>query len=208
MPSKVPLSGVSKKGPRKLDLYVEFKAEYVTPKSPVLIDASPAHYLAISGRGQPGDDLFQRKVGALYNVAFTIKMAKKSAGVDYAVCKLEGLWWHDDEKTTGPWNWTLMIRIPEFISVKDLKDAIEKLRAKGKDPEVAEVEIKKLKEGRSVQVLHTGPYDQESAAIEAMQKFAAAQGLTLRGLHHEIYLSDPRRVKPEKLRTILRHPIG
>ncbi len=192
---------------KKLDLYADNKTEYVTPRTPVLIDASPAQYLAISGSGQPGDALFQKRLGALYNVAFTIKMAKKFGGVDYAVCKLEGLWWREGGKT-GPWNWTLMIRTPEFIGAKELKEAVGKLLAKGKDREVSEVEIKRLKEGRSVQVLHVGPYDQESANIEAMQKFAAVHGLALRGVHHEIYLSDPRRVKPEKLRTILRHPVG
>jgi hypothetical protein len=184
----------------KLDLYVQQKSEYVTPKSPVLIDASPAQYLAIAGRGQPGGQVFQKKLGALYNVAFTIKMASKFAGQDYAVSKLEGLW-------ADLSNWTLLIRTPDFIGAKHLKEAIQKLLDKGKDPEVAEVEIKKLKEGRSVQVLHVGPYDQEPATVEKMQKFAASQKLVFKGLHHEIYLSDPRRVAPEKLRTILRQPV-
>ena len=196
------------KKPTKLDLYVQYKSEYVTPKSPVLIDASPAQYLAIDGVGEPGGAVFQQKLGALYNVAFTIKMAKKVAGKDYAVSKLEGLWWSDAAATSaGSWNWTLLIRVPDFIVSKDLKDAVQKLREKGKDPAVAEVAIKKVKEGRSVQMLHVGPYNQEPVTIEAMQKFAAAQGLSFRGLHHEIYLSDPRRVAPAKLRTILRHPV-
>ena len=196
------------KKPTKLDLYVQYKSEYVTPMTPVLIDASPAQYLAIDGVGEPGGAFFQQKLGALYNVAFTIKMAKKFAGQDYAVSKLEGLWWSDAAATSsGHWRWTLLIRLPDFIGSKDLKDAAQKLREKGKDPAVAQVAIKKLKEGRSVQMLHLGPYNQEPATIEAMQKFAAAQGLAFRGLHHEIYLSDPRRVAPEKLRTILRHPV-
>jgi len=197
------------KNTKKLDLYAEHKSEYVAPKNPVLIDASPAQYLAISGNGDPGGPVFQKKLGALYNVAFTIKMARKQAGQDYAVSKLEGLWWSDGpDPSVGPWNWTLIIRVPDFIGARELKEAIKKLQDKGKDAEVAEVEIKKLKEGRSVQMLHIGPYEQERGTIEKMQKFAAAEGLTFRGVHHEIYLSDPRRVAPEKLKTILRHPVG
>ncbi|HEV3118333.1 MAG TPA: GyrI-like domain-containing protein [Gemmataceae bacterium] len=194
---------------QKLDLYAQHKAEYVTPKHPVLIHASPAQYLAISGHGTPGDPQFQKKLAALYNVAFTIKMASKFAGQDYAVSKLEGLWSQDGAShSSGQWNWTLLIRLPDFIGPKNLKDAIQKLREKGKDPEVEQVEIKKLKEGRSVQMLHVGPYDQEAPTIEAMRKFAADLGLAFRGLHHEIYLSDPRRVPPAKLRTILRYQVA
>lgn len=185
---------------KKLDLYVEHKSEYVAAKQPVLIHVAPAQYLAIAGRGKGGGPEFQRKLGALYGVAFTIKMAKKAAGRDYGVCKLEGLWRSDQD-------WTLIIRTPDFITAKDLKDAIRKLREKGKDAEVAEVEIEKLHEGRSVQMLHVGAYDREQGTIEAMREFAAAAGLRLGGLHHEIYLSDPRRVAPERLRTILRYPL-
>lgn len=192
---------------KKLDLYTQHKSEYVAPKSPVLVDVSPAQYLAISGHNKPGSPEFEQHIGALYNVAFTIKMAKKFAGQDYAVCKLEGLWWRDGKAAAPAWTWTLLIRTPDFITTKDLKDAVQKLRDRGKDPTVAEVEIKKLKEGRSVQILHVGPYDQEQTTIDAMQKFAASKGLAFDGPHHEIYLSDPRRVAPSKLRTILRHPV-
>ena len=193
--------------PKKLDLYVQHKSEYVAPKSPALVDISPAQYLAIDGHGKPGVAEFEQQIGALYNVAFTIKMAKKFASQDYAVSKLEGLWWRDGKTTAPAWNWTLLIRTPDFITAKDLKDAVQKLRDKGKDPAVSEVEFKKLKEGRSVQMLHVGPYDQEQSTIDAMQEFAASKGFAFNGLHHEIYLSDPRRVAPSKLRTILRHPI-
>jgi hypothetical protein len=192
---------------KKLDPYAQHKSEYVAPKSPVVIDVSPAQYLAISGRGKPGNPEFEQHIGALYNVAFTIKMAKKFAGQDYAVSKLEGLWWREGKTAAPAWNWTLLIRTPDFITTKDLKDAVRKLRDKGKDPAVAEVEIKKLKEGCSVQILHVGPYDQEQTTIDAMQKFATSKGLVFDGPHHEIYLSDPRRVAPSKLRTILRYPV-
>jgi hypothetical protein len=185
---------------KKLDLYVEHKPEYVAAKKPVLVHVRPAQYLSIAGRGKGGGPEFRKRLGALYNVAFTIKMAKKAAGRDYGVCKLEGLWRNDHD-------WTLLIRTPDFITAKDLKAAVRKLREKGKDAEVAEVEIAKLNEGRSVQKLHVGPYDREQGTIETMLEFAAAAGLRLGGLHHEIYLSDPRRVAPERLRTILRYPV-
>jgi hypothetical protein len=185
---------------KKLDLYVEHKAEYVAPKKPVLVDVRPAQYLAIAGHGKGGGPEFQLKLGALYNVAFTIKMAKKATGRDYGVCKLEGLWRSDQD-------WTLIIRTPDFISAKDVKDAVPKLREKGKDAEVAEVGIERLDEGRSVQMLHVGRYDREQGTIEVMREFAAGAGLRFGGLHHEVYLSDPRRVAAEKLRTILRYPV-
>jgi hypothetical protein len=185
---------------KKLDLYVEHKSEYVAAKKPVLIDVAPAQYLSIAGRGKGGGPEFQRKLGALYNVAFTIKMAKKVAGRDYGVCKLEGLWRSGDD-------WTLIIRTPDFIVAKDVREAGGKLRDKGKDAVVAEVEMTRLKEGRVVQMLHVGPYDREQGTIGAMREFAAVSGLRFGGSHHEIYLSDPRRVAAERLRTILRYPV-
>ena len=187
---------------KKLDLYAQYKSEYVTPKTPVLLHASPAQYLAISGTGEPGGVEFEKKIGALYSVAFTIKMAKKFAGQDYAVTKLECLWPKNDRSL-----WVLMIRTPDFIGAKDLRGAIQKLKDKGKDAEVAEVEIRKLKEGRSAQMLHVGPYEKIGDTIEILRRFAAAEGLAFREGLHEIYLSDPRRVAPAKLRTILRHPV-
>jgi hypothetical protein len=185
---------------KKLDLYVEHKTEYIAAKKPVLINVRPAMYLGVAGQGKGGGPEFQRKLAALYNVAFTIKMAKKAAGRDYGVCKLEGLWRSDQD-------WTLLIRTPDFVVAGDVKDAVRKLREKGKDAEVAEVGIETLDEGRSVQMLHVGRYDREKATIEAMRKFAVLEGLRFDGLHHEIYLSDPRRVAAEKLRTILRYPV-
>jgi hypothetical protein len=199
---------------KKLDLYQEHKAEYVAPRAPVLVKTGPAQYLMIEGKGEPGGQEFQSKVGALYNVAFTIKMTKKFAGRDYAVCKLEGLWWIADkakefiEAPKSQWLWKLMIRVPEFIGPKDLKEAVAKLREKGKPPEVSEVKLANLTEGLCVQVLHVGPYDEEAGTIAKMKETATENRLSFHSLHHEIYLSDPRRVAPAKLRTILRHPVG
>ena len=135
-------------------------------------------------------------------------MARKKSGADYAVAKLEGLWPDGPNQVKGVWRWTLLIRIPDFIGPGELSDAIQTLKDKGKDAIIAQVSILKLKEGRSIQILHIGPYDAETLTIAKMERFASAQGLTLRGVHHEIYLSDPRRVEPDKLRTILRHPVA
>jgi hypothetical protein len=197
----------------KLDLYKEHKDEYVTPKRPVLVDVKPARYLTIVGRGGPGGEIFQAKIGALYAVAFTIKMTRKFAGRDYKVCAPEALWWGTGgrpeffREPRERWNWKLMIRTPEFITKDDLTDAVAKLQTKGKGPEAAEVRLDTISEGRCVQMLHVGPYDREPETITQMKAFAAANSLCFHGLHHEIYLSDPRRVAPERLRTILRLPV-
>jgi hypothetical protein len=198
--------------PKKFDTYEAHKADYVTPKKPVLLEIKTAKYLAITGQGDPSKEAFQAKLGTLYNVAFTVKMARKSAGRDYTVSKLEGVWWVDGDKTfievpPKDWHWRLIIRTPDFINQKDVDAAIAKLRAKGKPAEVAEVKLETLDEGRCVQMLHLGPYDREAPTIAQMQAFAAEKGLAFHGLHHEIYLSDPRRVPAARLRTILRHPV-
>ena len=183
----------------KLDLYAVHKAEYLAPRTPALIEAGPARYLAIDGQGEPGGEVLTLRLGALYGVAFTIKMAHKFAGRDYRVCHLEGLWWGaggELDFTGRPpesWNWTLLI---------------EQLLRKRKPPETRQVRLEDLAEGRCVQMLHVGPYAQEPATVKLMREFAAGRGLALAGRHHEIYLSDPRRVPPERLRTIIRLPVA
>ncbi len=141
-----------------------------------------------------------------------MKMASKFAGRDYKVCGLEGLWWVSSaqkflDARRESWQWKMMIRTPDFITAEDLKETIEKLRQKGKPAEVSQVKLERLDEGRSIQVLHVGPYSEEPTTIAAMEEFATEHGLIRNGRHHEIYLSDPRRVKPEKLQTILRQPV-
>ncbi|MGA2576682.1 MAG: GyrI-like domain-containing protein [Bryobacteraceae bacterium] len=183
------------------------------PRKPVLLRIAKAAYLGIAGHGTPGGDAFERAVGALYSVAFTIKMASKFAGRDFGVCKLEGLWWVDSGSSfiTQPkdtWSWRLLIRTPDFIRKRELEAARKQLAAKGKDPLFRDVELTTLTEDRCVQMLHAGSYDREPETIRQMEAFAGEQGYRLDGLHHEIYLSDPRRVAPEKLRTILRIPVS
>ena len=192
----------------KVDLYKLHKSEYVTPKEPALVETGAAKYLAVEGVGAPGGEKFQQAVGALYRMAYTMKMAKKFAGQDYKVCQLEGLWWSIERmQPQDAWRWKLLIRVPDFISARDLKATLAALKEKGKDDLPVEVRLETLQEGLCVQVLHTGPYADEPATMARMKAFAGGKGLSFIGPHHEIYLSDPRRVPPEKLRTILRMPV-
>ena len=200
--------------PKKIDLYKEFAAEYVTPKTPVMVDVGPAMYLTIDGKGEPGGEAFSAAVGALYSVAYTVKMARKFAARDYAVAKLEGLWWterptrHFMETPRSDWHWKLMIRTPDFVTQDEVAGAIEAQVLKGKSPIVRAVHLERIDEGRCVQVLHVGAYADEPRSLKAMQDVADAAGVKFTGRHHEIYLSDPMRTAAEKLRTILRHPVG
>jgi hypothetical protein len=146
-------------------------------------------------------------------MAFTIKMTRKFAGKqDYAVCKLEGQWWSDSapcftQLPKDQWQWKLLIRTPEFITRADLDQAVAVLLKRGKGADVKRVQLEPLTEGKCVQMLHVGPYDKEGDTVALMQAFAEKHQLQFHGRHHEIYLSDPRRVAPERLKTILRHPV-
>lgn len=199
----------------KIDLYKEHKDEYVKPKEPALVQIKPAKYLTATGRGKPGDDLFQSQIGALFGLAYTIKMtAKFAGGQDFKVSGVEGLYWGDEPGGCIPaegvenFNWKLMIRVPANTTENQLEAAAAKLKEKGKNGPFDDVSLETLKEGKCVQVLHTGPYDAEGRTIARMQAFCTEKGLQFAGKHHEIYLSDPRRVAPEKLKTILRQPVA
>lgn len=203
----------------KLDLFKTFKDDYAAPKKPALVDVGPAHYLAIEGWGAPGGEQFTAKIGGLYSMAYTIKMSRKFGGAaglrDYTICKLEAQWWtgRDERKgdlSTQPpeqWRWRLMIRTPDFIKQADLNQAVANLEKKGKDPEFKNVRLWDHTEGRCVQMLHVGPYEQEGETYTRMAAFANERGLTPHGPGHDIYLNDPRRIPPERLKTILRLPV-
>ena len=198
----------------KIDLYKKHKDQYVEAKKPVLVSIGKATYLAIDGRGAPGGEAFTTRIGALYGAAYTIEMTRKFAGKqDYGICKLEALWWLDQEQRDwskvprDTWNWKLMIRTPEFVTQKDLDGAVKTLLGKGKESLCQKVRLESFTEGQCVQMVHVGPYDQEEQTISQMEAFARSQGLVITGRHHEIYLSDPRRVAPERLKTTLRHPV-
>ena len=196
---------------KKIDLYEQHEQEYVTPKTPVLLAIKPATYLAIDGRGEPGGARFTAAIGALYAVAFTIKMTRKFAGrQDYVIAKLEGFWDIGDGSAETPredGRWTLAIRTPPFVTAAELRKAVATLIARRKPAEVKEVRLETRKEGSCVQMLHVGSYDREAESIEKMRGFAGSKRFALTAPHHEIYLTDPRRVPAERLRTILRVPV-
>lgn len=195
----------------KVDLYREHAKEYAASRKPALVRVGLATYLSINGQGAPGGDAFSKAIGALYGVAFTVKMTRKFAGKhDYVVSKLEGLWPDFSSGEIPPdknqWNWQMLIRTPKFVTKKEITKAVEVLLKRGKGIEVQRVQLESLEEGLCVQALHVGPYDKECETITVMKSFAESEGLNLHGAHHEIYLSDPRRVAPAKLKTILRLP--
>ncbi|UCG86066.1 MAG: GyrI-like domain-containing protein [Gemmatimonadota bacterium] len=198
----------------KIDLFKQLKkAEYAQPKKPVLIDVARGIYLTIDGVGPPGGDEFAAKVGALYAMAYTIKMTRKFDGrQDYVIGKLEGQWWSDrgpDLKNIPQeeWRWKLMIRTPDIVGEGEVQEAAKALLRKGKAPEVEQVRLEAIAEGPCVQMLHVGPYEREWETLSQMLAFAGEQGCEPHGRHHEIYLSDPRRVPPQRLKTILRMPV-
>jgi len=185
-------------------------------KEPQVVEVPPMQFLAIEGKGSPNDNPeFEAAVAALYGCAYSIKFARKKAAVEpeYSVQPLEGLWWLEggsaENWQTAPqsqWRWRLLIGQPDFITQADLAAAkAEILKKKGTD--ASAVRLERFDEGAAVQILYFGPYKDEHPTITKMHEWARAQGYELHGLHHEIYLGDPRKTAPEKLKTILRMPV-
>ncbi len=197
--------------PRRVDLHRLHRGDYIAPKNPRIVTVGKAQYLAICGRGAPGDQLFRSQVNALYGMAYALKMEKKKLGKDFKVCPLEGLWWGREPRASGEpagdWSWKLLIRVPTFVRQRDVAGAAAQLAARGRGEAAAEVKLELLKEGRCVQALHVGPCTSEDRTIERMRRAAQEVGLAFHGRHHEIYLSDPRRVPAERMRTVLRQPV-
>lgn len=199
----------------KIDLFKQHKADYAAPRTPQYVTPEAAAYLAIRGKGGPSGEEFQAGVAALYGIAYGLKFGRKKAGLgpDYGVCKLEALYW--GKSKTGDfsrlpkseWNWKLLIRTPDFIDADEIAETARALIDKGKDPLVTRVKLETLDEGDCVQQLHVGPFDQVGATIESMRALVEDDGRRFAGTYHEIYLSDPRRVAPEKLKTIVRIPV-
>lgn len=196
--------------PAKIDLFKSLKSEYAMPKSPAFITTTPGQYLQVCGEGPPGGTAFETALGALYAVAYTTKMRhKKETGIDYTVAKLECVWPHIPATRESPdWQWELMIRVPDFIKASEVSDAIDALISKKKPDSVRRVNLIDFNEGECVQMLHIGPYDDEPETCDLMAAYAAENERKIRGHHHEIYLSDPRRVEPARLKTILRNPLA
>jgi len=198
----------------KIDLYKLHKADYVHPKEPVLINVSTGNYLTINGTGAPGSSAFDDAVTALYAIAYTVKMTRKKHGKgDYVICKLEARYWSSagqclSEIDKSQWQWQLMIRTPSSVTESDVNQAAVALAKKGKTPSVHQVKIIEFEFSSCVQILHVGAYEDEHYSIKKMQDFANKQNLTAKKQHCEVYISDPRRVPAERLKTILRMPIN
>ena len=199
----------------KIDLKKELKHLFAPKRAPQIVDVLPLQYLMIDGKGAPESQAFQDVVEALYSAAYTLKFMLKAGGrQDFVVPPLEALWWADDlrvfhDNRRDEWQWTMMIMQPDAVTSADLTAALSELTGKKKrTPAHDRLRRATLEEGRAVQVMHIGPYDEEGPVIAAMHAFAEAQGHALRGKHHEIYLSDPRRTTPNKLKTVLRQPLA
>lgn len=200
---------------KKIDFKKEFKSLYSASKrKPVFVEVPEMNFLMIDGKGDPNIvPEFQAALDALYPVSYSLKfMSKKELNRDYVVMPLEGLWWADDLKDFANgnkenWKWTLMIMQPEFIEESMIKTAIKETKKKKDLPAMSKIRYEKYEEGFSVQIMHVGAYSEETLTIKKLHHFAKEKGYLLRRKHHEIYLSDPRRTKPERLRTILRQPL-
>lgn len=200
----------------KLDLKKELKSFYKPSRNKTEIVTLPEfNYAMVSGKGNPNDNPdFENAVGALYSVCYTMKFAcKKLPGKgDFVVMPLEGFWYMESGndfnlENKDEWLWDLGILLPDFIGEELFeKSKGEAFRKKG-HPEIKNVSFVKITEGLSMQTLYVGPYSEEHEVIAGMHKFAENNGYKLRGKHHEIYLGDPRKTAPEKLKTILRQPL-
>ncbi len=204
------------------DFKKEYKEFYLPKNQPGLVTVPPMQFLAVRGEGDPNrvGGAYQRAIGLLYGVAFTIKMSKlgdhRIAGYfDFVVPPLEGFWWQDgvdgiDYAHKERFQWLSVIRLPGFVTRADFQWAVAEAERK-KKTDFSPVEFLRLEEGLCVQCLHPGPYDDEPATVERMHEYALQQGyvpdFSETRLHHEIYLSDARRVAPEKWKTVIRHPI-
>jgi len=199
---------------KKIDLRKELKLLYSTSaKEPELVLVPKFTFLMIDGEGAPESQEFQDAIQAIYNTAYTIKfMFKFEKKIEFPVMALEGLWWL---KTGEPfqigkredWCWTLMILQPQVVTKAVLVKVIKKIKEKKEVQVLDKLRLESFTEGLSVQILHIGPYADEPITKEKMDVFTSMHGLMVCGKHHEIYLSDPRRVKPEKMKTILRYAV-
>jgi hypothetical protein len=179
----------------------------------VLVELPPLKYIMVDGEGEPGGDAFQQAMGVLYNVAYTMKFrAKKLLKKDYDIMAPEGLWWTKGKKfdmtKKAKWLWTLMIMVPDFVTPKLFSDTVAEVRSKKNPPGLGRARLGMLSEGTSVQIMHVGPYATEPESVARMDAYAKERGYRMAGKHHEIYLGDPRRAAPSKLRTVLRHPVA
>ena len=204
------------------DFKKEYKDLYQPKSKPSIVEVPPMRFLAVEGSGDPNEEggAYKHAVGLLYGVAYTLKMSYKTDHAiegffPYVVPPLEGFWWQPgvrgiDYADKSSFNWISAIRLPDFVTDADFAWAVEAATAK-KKLDFSAVRLLDLDEGLCVQCMHVGSYDDEPATVEAMHGFAKAQGyaidITDARRHHEIYLSDPRKANPTKMKTVVRHPI-
>jgi hypothetical protein len=194
----------------KVDYKRELYELYAPGPEPVIVDVPGFAFLMIDGHGDPNTaEEYREAIEALYAVAYTAKFAVKHAGgLDFSVMPLEGLWWAADPAafTTGDksaWDWTMMIMQPDQVSAAVVEQACARVAAK-KAAAVGRLRFERFAEGRAAQLMYVGPYAAEGPVIQRLHAFITEQGYALAGKHHEIYLSDPRRTAPEKLKTVIR----
>ena len=204
------------------DFKKEYKELYQPKSKPQIVEVPPMNYIAVRGTGDPNEDdgAYQQAISVLYAVAYTLKMSYKTdykiAGFfEYVVPPLEGFWWQDDVDGVNyadksGFHWISVIRLPDFVTKSDFDWAV-KTAAKKKKLDCSSAEFLTIEEGLCVQMMHVGSYDDEPASVALMDDYLTENGyvndLTAERLHHEIYLSDPRKTAPEKRKTVLRHPI-
>ena len=204
------------------DYKKEYKAFYLPPKKPEILSVPPMNFVAVRGKGDPNEEAGEYKAAMeiLYGIAYTIKMSKKGERqiegyFDYVVPPLEGFWWQErtvgvDYSRKADFCWISLIRLPDFVTRADFDWAVQEATRK-KKTDFSKAEFFTYDEGLCVQCMHIGPYDDEPQTVEQMHRFAQEQGYTVEitetRYHHEIYLSDARKTVPEKLRTVIRHPI-
>ena len=204
------------------DFKKEYREFYMPKNKPEIVCVPAANYIAVRGSGDPNEEsgAYQQAIGVLYAVAYTLKMSRKTdyrieGFYDYVVPPLEGFWRQDnvegiDYTDKSLFNWISVIRLPDFITKKDFDWAVE-IAAKKKKLDCSGAEFLTVAEGLCVQIMHTGPFDDEPETVAAMDRYLAENGyendLSESRLHHEIYLSDARKVPPEKWKTVIRHPI-
>ncbi len=200
---------------KKLDLKKQMKEFWAPPREPLFVKVPPLNFLMVHGEGNPNTSQeYQEAVQVLYSLSYALKfMLKKSArGVDYTVAPLEGLWWVDDMNlfdvdNKDAWKWTMMIMQPRQVTSAMIKKAMIEVAEKKDLPGLYRVKFEAFDEGLSAQVMHIGPYAAEKPTVDALHAFIHVNGYRRRGKHHEIYLSDPRRTVPEKMKTVIRQPV-
>ena len=200
----------------KVDLKRELRGLYGAKRDATFVEVPELQFAMVDGHGDPNEaPEYAEAVQALYSVSYTARFALKRApdGLDYGVMPLEGLWWAKDMSafTTGDkssWDWTMMIMQPEQVTREVFDDACAAAMKKKSLPAIERLRLESFSEGRSAQLLHVGPYATEGPTIQRLHAFIADHGCEPVGKHHEIYLNDPSRTAPEKLKTIIRQPVG